>query len=346
MAKPLVLVTGASGFLASHIISLLLAEGYAVRGTARPGKIESLRSAPIADNLDFSLVQIDDIATSNLSGALKDVDYVIHAASPLAGNASPQETLQAAKNGSLNVLASALKAGVAKVVMTSSWATTHDPSLEKTYQRVVFSEKDWSNVSEEEFLEGDHDVLWGYLSVKTLVEKMAWKFAQENPTLDLATINPPFMYGPFNAKFPPPMPDRLNANILTHSLISGESERPLLSIQLPPFYCDVRDVARAHVKALTLDRFESPEKKRFLVSGGHFTWKEAVEYLQKSRPDLKSRLPPVPTYSFQEPPGKLSSIDVTRARDILHMEEYIGWENTVDDTISSLLLAEEAWARN
>ncbi len=218
-------------------------------------------------------------------------------------------------------------------------------------------------MSEEEFLKGDHDVLWGYLAIKTLVEKMAWEFAQENPTLDLATskcrlyeclvsiikflqVNPPFMYGPVNTNFPPPMPDRLNANILTYSLISGEPERPLLSMQLPPFYCDVRDVARAHVKALTLDRFEPPEKKRFLVSGGHFTWKEAVEYLEKSRPDLKSRLPPVTGSSFQELPGKLSSIDVTRARDILHMEEYIGWESTIGDTISSLLVAEEIWARN
>ncbi len=80
-------MTGASGFLASHIISLLLAEGYAVRGyvkivrykfgsltrsrTARPKKIESLQAAPVANNTDFSLVQIDDIATSDLSGALK-----------------------------------------------------------------------------------------------------------------------------------------------------------------------------------------------------------------------------------------------------------------------------------
>ncbi|KAK0185972.1 hypothetical protein F5146DRAFT_1005119 [Armillaria mellea] len=259
-------VTGASGFLASHLISLLLAEGYAVRGTARSGKMESLRAAPIADNPDFSLVQIDDIATSDLSGALK--------CSVLSLIMFHCILLKTARNGTLNVLASALKTGVLKVVLTSSWATTQDPSLEKTYNGVVFSEKDWSGVSEEEFLRGDHDVLWGYLAIKTLVEKMAWKFAQENPTLDLAT-----------------------------------------------------------------------KKKRFLVSGGHFTWKEAVEYLEESRPDLESRLPPVTCCSFQELPGKLSSIDVTRARDILHMEGYIGWESTVGDTISSLLIAEEMWAR-
>ncbi len=39
--------------------------------TARPSKIEALQAAPVADNVDFSLVQIDDIATSDLSDALK-----------------------------------------------------------------------------------------------------------------------------------------------------------------------------------------------------------------------------------------------------------------------------------
>ncbi|KAK0447844.1 NAD-P-binding protein [Desarmillaria tabescens] len=341
MAKPLVLVTGASGFLASHIIPLLLAEGYAVRRTARPGKIESLRAAPVADNPDFSLVQIDDIAMSDLSGALKDVDYIIHTASPLAGKASPQESLQ---EWDVECARFCSKGRNIKDVLTSSWGTTLDPSLEKTYQGVVFSEKDWGSVTEEEFLSGGHNPLWIYLAAKTLAEKMAWKFAQENPTLDLATINPPFIDGPVNAQFPPVAPDRLGANRMIYSLISGESGRPL-PVQLPPFYCDVRDVARAHVKALTLNRFEPPEKKRFLVSGGHFTWKEAVEYLEKSRPDLKSRLPSV-TGSSSELPGKLSSIDVTRARDILHMEEYIGWESTIGDTISSLLIAEEMWAQN
>ncbi|KAK0472770.1 NAD-P-binding protein [Armillaria novae-zelandiae] len=375
MSKPIVLVTGASGFLASHIITLLLAEGYAVRGTVRPGRMESLLAAPIAENKDFSLVQVDDIATSDLSGALKDVKFIVHTASPLAGKASPQETLQVgiyslfdgtllnhlktAKNGTLNVLAAALKAGVSKVVLTSSWGTTLDPSLEKTYQGVVFTEKgqfhillgeaakiipvlDWGSVTEEEFLNGVHNPLWTYLAAKIIAETTAWKFAKENPALDLATINPPFIYGPPNAQFPPVTPDRLGANIMIYSLIHGQPGRPPPA-QLPPFFCDVRDVARAHVKAITVNRSETPEEKRFLVSGGHFTWKEAVEYLEK-QPDLKSRLPSV-TGGAPDPARKLSSIDVTRAREILHVEEYVRWESTIDDTISVILLAEKKLAK-
>ncbi len=131
---------------------------------------------------------------------------------------------------------------------------------------------------------------------------------------------------------------------MVYSLISGESGRPL-PVQLPPFYCDVRDVAQAHIKALILNRFETPEEKRFLVSGGHFTWKEAVVYLEKRRPDLKSRLPSITASSSSGLPGRLSSIDVTQARDILHMEEYVRWESTIDDTISSLLIAEKKWVQ-
>ncbi len=79
------------------------------------------------------------------------------------------------------------------------------------------------------------------------------------------------------------------------------------------------------------------------MSGGHFTWKEAVEYLER-QPDLKLWLPLV-TGGSSGLPGKLSSIDVTRAWDVLHLEEYVGWESTIDNTISSLLLAEKKWAR-
>ncbi len=220
---------------------------------------------------------------------------------------------------------------------------------------------DWGTVTEEEFLSSGHNPLWVYLAAKIMAETMAWKFARENPTVDLATskyrlyecltfitrfflVNPPFIYGPANAQFPPVTPDRLGANRMVYSLISGESGRPL-PVQLPPFYCDVRDVAQAHIKALILNRSETPEEKRFLVSGGHFTWEEAVVDLEKRRPDLKSRLPSITASSSSGLPGRLSSIDVTQARDILHMEEYVRWESTIDDTISSLLIAEQKWVQ-
>ncbi|KAG5716940.1 hypothetical protein E4T56_gene15803, partial [Termitomyces sp. T112] len=60
MPKPVVLVTGVSGFVGSHVVVELLRKGYAVRGTARSGRIASLESTICKDNPDFTLVHVEN----------------------------------------------------------------------------------------------------------------------------------------------------------------------------------------------------------------------------------------------------------------------------------------------
>ena len=59
--RELVLVTGANGFVAMHVISKFIHAGYKVRGTVRslsdPGKIASLRK--IAPESQLELVEAD-----------------------------------------------------------------------------------------------------------------------------------------------------------------------------------------------------------------------------------------------------------------------------------------------
>ena len=106
-------------------------------------------------------MQIDDIVSGDFTAALKgktspslvldycssgslsiDVSAVIHLASPLAGRETPEAglnvrpqglayerkltELQSALEGTLNILRQSVTAGVHKVVLTSSWATTLD----------------------------------------------------------------------------------------------------------------------------------------------------------------------------------------------------------------------------
>ncbi|KAF8901589.1 NAD-P-binding protein [Mucidula mucida] len=336
MAKLLILVTGASGFVASYIISLLLKEGYAVRGTVRAGKIESLKSAPISQNPDFALVEVNDISKDDLTSVMQGVDAVIHAASPLAGQATPEVIISIAQDGNLNVLKTAAKVGISKVVITSSWGTTIDPDLAKTYAGITLTQKDWGSVTVEEVFKSEHNPLWVYIASKILAEKAAWKFAEENALIDLATVNPPFIYGPLNDQFPVPEPARLGANVMVYSLINGEHGRPL-PMQLTPLYTDVRDVATAHVRALKV----SPEvgNKRFLISAGFFTWKQAAEYLQKTKPELASRLPS--TADAAGLPGPVSDTDVSLAKELLGLDEYIGWEQMINDTVNSFIRVEK-----
>ena len=45
----------------------------------------------------------------------------------------------------------------------------------------------WGECTAEQVTDGTRNPLWIYLASKILAEKEAWKFAQENPSLDLTT---------------------------------------------------------------------------------------------------------------------------------------------------------------
>ncbi|KAJ7157577.1 hypothetical protein C8R43DRAFT_883018 [Mycena crocata] len=335
-------VTGVSGFVGSHVAAQLLAEGYGVRGTARGDNIAKLKAATVGQNPKFDVIQVEDIASSDLKDALKDVNYVIHTASPLAGQATAADGLRvriSALRGTLNVLEQAEKAGIPKVVLTSSWATTMDPSMDKVYQDVILSQNDWGMATEADILADSNGPLWNYVASKILAEVGAWKFAEDHPMLDLTTINPPFIYGPLHPDFPIPARTRLGANEILYALIAGEPGGPLPP-QLPPFYCDVRDVARAHVRSLKIGK-HAGEQKRFLVSGGMFTLKDAVEYLTTARPELRARL--LSIKGAQPLLGPLAANDVSPAKFELGLDEYISWEKSVSDALDSIMELEKEW---
>ncbi|KAI0695059.1 NAD-P-binding protein [Cerioporus squamosus] len=340
----LILVTGASGFIAAHIVVQLLDAGYRVRGTARGAKLALVRDH-FKSNSNFEAIQIDDIATSDFHDALIGVDAVLAVACPLPGRADPYEQLKGAYDGTLNLLRQSVAAGVHKIVVTSSFATLLDPAFEGAYKGIVLNENLYGRASPEDILAGDHNPTHRYCGAKILAEEAAWKFAEEHPELDLATINPPFMYGGY-AVYPGNGPDALGSTELVYRLIAGEGK----SIFPPPstvIYCHVRDAARAHLLALRLPKLppgSDVRGKRFLVAApthGGRLWTETVQRLAETRPELKDRLA-----KLEDAPklsGPLSTTDSTRAKEVLGLEEYVGWEATIDETVTALLDLEKKW---
>lgn len=74
-------MTGASGFLASHIISQLLSKGYRVRGTLRSASKAAAFQSKYGKDVETRVVP--DIAVEgSFDSALDGVDFVIHSASP------------------------------------------------------------------------------------------------------------------------------------------------------------------------------------------------------------------------------------------------------------------------
>jgi dihydroflavonol-4-reductase len=168
-----VLVTGGSGFVASHLILQLLAAGYSVRTTIRSLEKETelrktLRKAG-ADALDrLSFFVADLTKDEGWAQAVKSCTYVHHVASPFPPGIpkSENELIEPARGGTLRVLLAARDSGVKRVVMTSSFAAI---GYGHAAQREAFTEKDWS------VLDGKIPVP-PYHKSKTVAEKAAWDF--------------------------------------------------------------------------------------------------------------------------------------------------------------------------
>jgi nucleoside-diphosphate-sugar epimerase len=152
----LVLVTGASGFLASHIIKQLLDEGYRVRGTVRNLKDEK-KCAPLkllaSENSKHALelCEADLMNEESWLQAVKECTHVVHVASPVP-NYVPKdenEVIKPAVNGTLFVLKACVQTDsrVKHVVLTSSVAAVAGDDF---HTGKVYTENDFSqaNVSQ------------------------------------------------------------------------------------------------------------------------------------------------------------------------------------------------------
>ena len=113
------LVTGAAGFLGSHVARQLVARGETVRVLMRP----SSNNRAISDlSLEYVTGDLRDAAS--LERAMKDVKRVFHVAADYRLWArKPQEIYDSNVGGTKNVLAAATNAGVEQLVYTSTVAT-------------------------------------------------------------------------------------------------------------------------------------------------------------------------------------------------------------------------------
>lgn len=124
-----VCVTGAGGFIGSWIVKILLARGYAVRGTSRreaadPKNAHLWALDGAAERL--TMLQVDLLDRASLRAAFRGCDGVIHTASPMHDN--PEEIIEPIIAGTRNVVEAAADAGVRRLVLSSTIGTMYmDP---------------------------------------------------------------------------------------------------------------------------------------------------------------------------------------------------------------------------
>lgn len=276
----LVLVTGASGFLAAHCVHQLLERGHSVRGTVRSKeKGEYLQKIFKRHGDKFQFVIAEDVEKPNVfDEAVKGVDGVLHTASPFHMNAEGRALdalVNPAVNGTKNVLSSIAKGkDVKRVVITSSFAAILDSK--KVSPPHTFTEAEW-NQSDPEQSEREGNAqspsINAYRASKTLAESEAWKFVEANkPPFDLVSINPPLVLGPIIHQVNDPENLNTSASNIWKLMHGG---KPTAGVAV-----DVRDTAKAHVEALLR---ADAGGQRFAPSAGTYTYQEVSDIVRATK---------------------------------------------------------------
>lgn len=281
-----VLLTGSSGYIGKHITLGLLNAGFEVRASVRSaGKKAEVRDAmlahlPIGFELEakLSFIELDLESDNGWTSALEGIDVLVHSASPfpIASPKDENELIRPAVEGTRRALRAAHKAGVKRVVLTSSVAAIYGGDLPAG--KPEFDETMWSDVN--------HPVgRVAYTKSKTLAERAAWDYiAAEAPELELTTINPVLVAGaPLDKHF------GASVSVVERILNAKDPLLPDLSFSI----VDVRDVAAMHVRAISTD---AAKGQRFIASAGSRTFVQIAKTLKTAFPSRKITTAQAPSF--------------------------------------------------
>ena len=250
-----VLVTGASGFIGAHVVSQLLERGFRVRAMLRDMSLSGI--FPISEKLE--IVKGDLFDVESLKAAVSGCEDVIHCAAALYVGAKDvkRDVVDPSVIGTQNLCS--VMGGVKRIVHTSSVAAIRSTRFENGK---VFSKEDWCDDATE--------TRNAYGFAKAQAERIMRDWAKDRD-VRLVTIHPSIVFGP----------------ILHKRHLEGSMSYLKHFISGPPFvldihinFVDVRDVAIAHVNALT----KGADRERYIIHKKGLWMKEIGQALTQSLP--------------------------------------------------------------
>ena len=228
-----VLVTGISGYIGQHCGAELLNQGFEVVGTVRSLlKADATRAAiaAVAPVERLTFVEADLLSDEGWDEAVQGCAFVMHVASPfvLAEPKDENQLITPAVEGTRRVVSAAQRAGVRRLVLTSSVVAMIAGKPSGRY-----GTDSWSDTSAN---------IGAYAKSKTLAERAAWD-AVAGSEMELAVVNPGAVFGPtLGAEV-----DGQSVALMTDMIRGKMPMVPDVAIGM----VDVRDVARLHVAAMT-----------------------------------------------------------------------------------------------
>ncbi|KAJ6018215.1 hypothetical protein N7451_001594 [Penicillium sp. IBT 35674x] len=277
-----VLVTGANGYIASHVVDTLLRLGYLVRGTVRTQKpwlnkyFEEKYGADVFDTIE--LASFDD--QSSIENHLHGIDGIIHLATDVSFSNDPKAVIPWVVRAIHNMLEAAAKtASIKRVVLVSSSSTTDnlypDPRGREIHQD-NYNERAVKEAWDETTPEPKRRMAI-YAASKIEAEKEAWKWMEsEERAFEFNSILPSFTVGRVLH------PEIFGSTMgYLRKLLAGDS----MAFSLPEqWFVDVEDVAKLCVVGL-LD--EGVKSQRIFAFGEQTNWNDVVPILRELRPDNK-----------------------------------------------------------
>ncbi|CAI5757705.1 unnamed protein product [Candida verbasci] len=334
-----VFVSGATGFIAQHIVKLLIEQGYSVIGSVRSSqKGDQLKSDLKSLGLksdSFSYEIVEDIVTKGaFDKALQshpEISVFLHTASPFHFDVKDvkSELLDPAVEGTNNAL-NAIKTygkNIKRVVVTSSfaavgrWGKYADPEA-------TLTEKDWNPQTWEDSLENP---LSGYLGSKKFAEKAAWEFVEKNNVgFKLSTVLPAYVFGPQLYQVKDKSKLNTSSEILNGLIkLNSNDEIP----DATAWFIDVRDVAKAHLVA-----FEKEEAagQRLILAAEPFSNQKIVKIIKADFPQLEEKLPKVDETKLKDYIRKEPTVNSDHTKKILDFK-YFDLKQSVDDSVAQIL---------
>jgi NAD dependent epimerase/dehydratase len=231
-----VLVTGAGGFIGSHLVDLLLREGYQVRALARyngRGDLGHLGEVPedLSPRLELKLGDVTDPFL--VRTLVMDCDIVMHLAALIGipySYLAPASYVAANINGTLNVLEACRHANTARVIVTST---------SEVYGTAIYTP-----IDEGHPLQGQSP----YSASKIAADKIAESFFRSFD-LPVVTLRPFNTYGPRQSA-------RAIIPTVFAQALNGYSEIKIGNPAAERDLTFVSDIARAFLLAATVKGIE------------------------------------------------------------------------------------------
>ncbi|CAO1619685.1 unnamed protein product [Sympodiomycopsis kandeliae] len=278
----LVLVTGASGWLGSHVAESALEHGLRVRLVSRAQeKVQPLADA-LGEQFGSDRVQVaivpDFVKSGAYDEAVKGVQGIVHAASDISFSDDYDSVVGGSLKG-YEVMLNAAKnvPELKRFVFTSSSVALGlpNPNGKETQQ---LNRSSWNEKAVKLAQTPEKNAFLVYAASKVITEQYVWKFVKENnPHFIVNSVNPNMILG---AKVPG-FKYASTGNIVRQVLIDGDMGPA--NMFGPQYHIDAYDTSLLHVLALTRQDITN---ERILAFGEGFSWRKLIDLAKELRPDI------------------------------------------------------------